>query len=79
MQVVPGLTAADTGLILAAYGVTTLAFGGGFLASLMNLFMVFKHPTSWWAKVWALLLTLSFGALVWLAVLAKLMSFSTNY
>ena len=52
---------------------------GGLLASLYNLFIVMTVKSSWFAKLWALLMSLSFLMLAWFAWAGGLLTFTTNY
>ena len=52
---------------------------GGLLAALYNLYSVIAEKAGWFARVWALLLALSFVALTWFAWLGGLLTFSTNF
>ena len=69
----------NDGELLLIYALGAVGFVGGLLSSGYNLFVAFTEKSSWLAKLWAVLLTLSFMALVWFAHLGGLLSFSTHY
>jgi hypothetical protein len=52
---------------------------GGLLAALYNLFVVMTVKSSWFAKLWGLLMSLSFLMLAWFAWAGGLLTFTTNY
>jgi hypothetical protein len=78
---IEGLAVLDKnlGLILVFEGLTLVGFGGGFLVACYNLYTVMVKPSSWFAKLWALVLTLSFLVLFYAAAAYQLLSFTTAY
>jgi CubicO group peptidase (beta-lactamase class C family) len=71
--------ATSDGLILLIETVTVIGFVGGLLVSLYNLFSVWTSKTSWFAKLWSIVLALSFACLTWFGLVANLMNFSVNF
>jgi hypothetical protein len=56
-----------------------LAFWGGVGLMLWNLKAVWGGQRRWPAKVWSVVLVVSAGAVLWVALACKLLSFGTNY
>ena len=56
-----------------------VAFVGGLLLMLWNLRAVWSGQRRWPARVWSIVLVLSAGAVLWVALACKLLSFGTNY
>ena len=56
-----------------------VAFFGGVAAMLWNLKRVWGGERRWPAKVWSVVLVISAGAILWVALACKLLSFGTNY
>ena len=69
----------NDGELLLVEALLALGFVGGFLTSLYNLFVLFTEKSSWFAKLWGVLLALSFLALSWFAYVGGLLTFTTNY
>lgn len=57
----------------------TLAFIGGLLVMLWNLWSVWRGERRWPARVWSVVLSVSAATVLWVAVVVKLISFGTNY
>jgi CubicO group peptidase (beta-lactamase class C family) len=57
----------------------TLAFIGGLILMLWNLWAVWQGQRRWPARVWSVVLTVSAAAVLWVALAFKLISFGTNY
>jgi CubicO group peptidase (beta-lactamase class C family) len=57
----------------------TLAFTGGLLVMLWNLWSVWRGERRWPARVWSVVLSVSAATVLWVAVVVKLISFGTNY
>ena len=56
-----------------------LAFWGGLALMLWNLKAVWGGQRRWPAKVWSVVLVISAGAVLWVALVCKLLSFGTHY
>ena len=56
-----------------------LAFWGGLALMVWNLKAVWGGQRRWPAKVWSIVLVISAGAVLWVALVCKLLSFGTNY
>ncbi|HEX8784327.1 MAG TPA: serine hydrolase domain-containing protein, partial [Steroidobacteraceae bacterium] len=56
-----------------------VAFFGGLALMLWNLKSVWSGQRRWPAKVWSVVLVLSAAAVLWVALVGKLISFGTNY
>ena len=56
-----------------------MAFFGGLALMLWNLKAVWGGQRRWPAKVWSVVLVISAGAVLWVALACKLLSFGTNY
>jgi hypothetical protein len=78
---IEGLAVLDKslGLILVFEVLTLIGFGGGFLVACYNLYIVMTKPSSWFAKLWAIVLALSFLVLFYAAAAYQLLSFTTTY
>ena len=57
----------------------TVAFIGGLLLTLWNLRAVWLGDRRWPARVWSVVLCISAAAVLWVAVVSRLVSFGTNY
>ena len=57
---------------------TAFAYAGGLLLALVNARLAWRNR-GWASRLWSLALMLSFSILVWIAWLAKLLSFSTDF
>ena len=80
LQLVSDTTGAAVGLLLhLAQLVSLLAFGGGTLAALANLWQTFRSPASWHARLFAVLLLLAFGYMLWIALRFHLIGVSGEY
>jgi hypothetical protein len=67
------------GLVWLDEIIGTLVFIGGFVVMLWNLRTVWSGPRRWPAKVWSVVLTVAAGTVLWVAFVAKLISFGTNF
>jgi CubicO group peptidase (beta-lactamase class C family) len=56
-----------------------VAFVGGFVLMLWNLWMVWSGARRWPARVWSIALVLAAFAILWTAVVFKLLTFGLNY
>ncbi len=56
-----------------------VAFFGGLALMLWNLKAVWGGQRRWPARVWSVVLVISAGAVLWVALVCKLLSFGTNY
>ncbi|HEY5006426.1 MAG TPA: serine hydrolase domain-containing protein [Caulobacteraceae bacterium] len=56
-----------------------LAFVGGLAAALWNLVLVFRAPSSWFAKLFAVLLAAAFAMMLWIALHYHLIGISGQY
>lgn len=65
--------------LLLTEALVAVGFVGGFLIALYNLFVVLTEKSGWFAKLWSLVLCLSFLALSWFAWAGGLLTFTTNY
>jgi hypothetical protein len=57
----------------------TIAFVGGFVLLLWNLWVVWTGHRRWPAKVWSIVMALSACSVLWVAVAFRLISFGVNY
>jgi len=57
----------------------TVVFIGGLLLTLWNLRAVWLGDRRWPARVWSVVLCISAAAVLWVAVVSRLVSFGTNY
>jgi CubicO group peptidase (beta-lactamase class C family) len=67
------------GQFWAVHILTLVAFVGGTLIALWNLFVVWTGGRSWFAKLWSLVLALSFLALLYIGFAFKLIAFNVNF
>jgi CubicO group peptidase (beta-lactamase class C family) len=80
LQLVSDTTGAAVGLLLhLAQLVSFLAFAGGVLAALANLWQVFRAPASWPARLFAVVLFVAFGYMLWIALHYHLIGVSGEY
>ncbi len=66
-------------LILFTQLLGVVAFFGGLALMLWNLKAVWGGQRRWPAKLWSVVLVISAGAVLWVALACKLLSFGTNY
>jgi hypothetical protein len=57
----------------------TVAFIGGVLLMLWNLWAVWRGERRWPARFWSVVLSVSAATVLWVAVVSRLVSFGTNY
>jgi len=67
------------GLILLLQVLAPFAFIGGVAIGVWNAWVVLRSPRSWYAKAWAVLLALSFVAVLWVSLAFNLISFGVNF
>jgi CubicO group peptidase (beta-lactamase class C family) len=60
-------------------GLTALGWPGGLAIAVANVATVWHSPGSWFARLWSLVLVLSFAVLAWIGVAFGLIGFSANY
>ncbi len=71
---------ASTDLLLRALQILgAVAFIGGFLLTSWNLFVVWSKRPGWFARLWSVVLFASAAAILWVAFVAKFISFGVNY
>ena len=58
---------------------TPFAFFGGAGIGLWNAFVVLRGPRTWYAKLWTVVLAVGFVAVLWVALVYKLIGFGVNY
>jgi hypothetical protein len=56
-----------------------VAFVGGFALTVWNLWMVWSGARRWPAKLWSIALVLASFAVLWIAIVFKLLTFGLNY
>lgn len=66
-------------LILLLQVAGTLAFFGLFGLSLWNAWVVWRGKRGWFAKLWSILLVLGASAILWTALVYRLISLGTEY
>ena len=66
-------------LLVIAQLFGALAFWGGLGLMLWNLKAVWGGQRRWPARVWSVVLVISAGAVLWVALVCKLLSFGTHY
>jgi hypothetical protein len=66
-------------LLHLAQAIAFLAFVGGFAVALWNVVLVFRTPTSWFAKLFGGLLVAAFAMLLWIALHHHLIGVSGQY
>ena len=59
--------------------VAFLAFAGGLAVSLWNLALVFRGPSSWFGKLYGLLMVAAFGMMLWIALHYHLIGVGSQY
>lgn len=69
----------NDGVLVLVEALVLIGTVGGLLLALYNLYVVFAHKAGWFARVWALLMGLSFLMLAWFAWAGGLLTFTTNY
>ncbi|HUO11863.1 MAG TPA: serine hydrolase domain-containing protein [Caulobacteraceae bacterium] len=80
LQLVSETTGAGVDLLLhLAQAVSLVAFGGGVLAAVANLWQVFRGPASWHARLFAIVLLAAFGYMLWIALHYHLIGMSSQY
>jgi len=80
IQLVSATTgAAVSGWLRAAQAVSFLAFAGGAVLALANLWLVFRRPASLSARIFAVLLLAASGFMLWIALTYHLIGFSGEY
>jgi len=65
--------------IHSVQGLTVLGWPGGVAIAAANVAMVWHGPGSWFARLWCVVLLLSFAVLTWIGVAFGLIGFSANY
>jgi hypothetical protein len=68
-----------TGLLLLIEALVLLSWIGGLIAAIYNLYAVLTRPSTWFAKLWSLLLVLAFAVLTYVAITHNLVNFSTDF
>jgi hypothetical protein len=80
IQLVSDTTGAPVAaLITTAQVVSLIAFGGGFLAAVWNLWLVWKDKTAWTARLFSVGALAAFGFMLWIALAYHLIGFSGQY
>jgi hypothetical protein len=59
--------------------VALVALVGGFLIGLLNVYVVWTGRRGWFAKLWSVVLALSFLVLLYVGLIYKLIAFNVNY
>jgi len=67
------------GLIRLLQVLAPLVFIGGAVIGAWNAWVVMRSPRSWYARTWAVLLALSFVAVLWVSLAFHLISFGVNF
>lgn len=67
------------GLLHTAQAASFLAFAVGTLLALGNLWLVFRSPARWSARIFAIVLTAAFGFMLWIALHYHLIGVSGQY
>ncbi len=65
--------------IHSVQGLTVIGWPGGLAVAAVNCAIVWHGPGSWFARLWSLVLLLSFGVLTWIGEAFGLIGFSVNY
>jgi CubicO group peptidase (beta-lactamase class C family) len=73
------LSSALDGWITTLHILAIIAFVGGALVGLWNLFVVWTGQRSWFAKLWSLVLALSFLVVLWFGVVFHWVGLGTGY
>ena len=80
LQLVSSLTGTPVeGLLHTAQALSLLAFAGGLAVSLWNLVLVARTPGAWGAKPFAVLVTVAFAFVLYIALTYHLIGFSGEY
>jgi CubicO group peptidase (beta-lactamase class C family) len=80
LQLVSETTGAAVGAMLhAAQAISFLAFVGGTVIALVNLWQVFSKKATWSARIFAVLLLAAFAYMLWLALHYHLIGMSGEY
>ncbi len=80
LQLVSETTGAGVGAMLhAAQAISFLAFVGGTLIALVNLWQVFGRKATWSARIFAVLLLAAFAYMLWIALHYHLIGISGEY
>ena len=80
LQLVSETTGAAVGAMLhAAQTISFLAFVGGTVIALVNLWQVFSKKATWSARIFAVLLLAAFGYMLWIALHYHLIGLSGEY
>jgi len=80
LQLVSETTGAAVGAMLhAAQAISFLAFVGGTVIALVNLWLVFSKKATWPARIFAVLLLAAFGYMLWMALHYHLIGLSGEY
>jgi CubicO group peptidase (beta-lactamase class C family) len=80
LQLVSETTGAGVGAMLhAAQAISFLAFVGGTVIALVNLWQVFAKKTTWSARIFAVLLLAAFAYMLWIALHYHLIGLSGEY
>lgn len=80
LQLVSATTGAAVAAMLhAAQVVSFLAFVGGTLAALVNLWLVFSKKATWSTRIFAVLVLLAFAFMLWIAAHYHLIGLSGEY
>ena len=73
------LSSKTDGLIWLLHILALFAFIGGAGIGLWNAWVVARSRRSWYAKLWAVVLAVSFVAVLWVALAFNLIAFNANY
>ena len=80
IQLVSETTGAAVSVTLhLAQAISLLAFAGGAVLALVNLWLVFRERTGWSARIFAVLLLAASGYMLWIALQYHLIGFSGQY
>ena len=80
LQLVSSLSGTPVeGLLHTAQALSLLAFAGGLAVSLWNLVLVARTPGAWGAKPFAVLVTVAFAFVLYIALTYHLIGFSGEY
>jgi CubicO group peptidase (beta-lactamase class C family) len=67
------------GLLHASQAISFIAFVGGLLAALWNLWLALRAPRAWFAKLFALILTAAFAFMLYIAISYHLIGLSGQF